>query len=73
MSSQFPRVTGNTQLLMGWVAGSMAFRAATYRVVEAHPTQGELIIEHERNGNRYRVSFEQISGTEFAEADDASR
>ena len=59
-----PRVTGNAHLLSGYIAGSLSRERiggpTMYRPVQlANP----LIVEHE-NGNRYRVTVEQISGEE---------
>jgi hypothetical protein len=57
-----PRVTGNAALLAGYIAGVMhkCDRDGPYSVVGLNPG---VEIEHE-NGNRYRLTVEQISGQE---------
>jgi hypothetical protein len=64
-----PRVTGNSVLLLGYLSAGL-YRSThslddhcPYKVAEVHPADGYLIVEHD-NGNRYRISCEQISGTE---------
>lgn len=54
-----PRVTQNAVLLTGVLAGC---KLEGYRVVEI--TGGILVLENERNGNRYSVNVEQIAGVE---------
>jgi hypothetical protein len=69
----FPRVTDNCRLLMGWVVGHL-FGKTPYACIGLDAERAELTLEHRRNGNTYRIRVEQIAGTEFApEATDAPR
>ena len=59
-----PRQTGNAHLLCGYIGGLLNAdaeeRGGSYRVGQL----GNPLIVLHKNGNRYRVTAEQISGEE---------
>lgn len=57
-----PMVTANAQLLMGYLLGGVD--RADYNMVGWDPKAGVLHLQNRRNGNEYRVTVVQISGTE---------
>lgn len=56
-------VTANAVLLLATIAGALD-RHGLYSATEAKPNGGVLIAEHVVNGNTYRVSVVQLTGTE---------
>jgi hypothetical protein len=56
-------VTGNARLLTGYIAGSI-MNKDDYSVVKFHAETAELILKHNVTKNTYRVSVEQLTGTE---------
>ena len=58
-----PKVTGNSALLLGYVMGLLATRDE-YRAKDADAEAGTATVERTATGNRYRITVEQISGTE---------
>ena len=64
-STEAMGVTGNAILLLGYLAGAVDRLGddAVYRFVRGG-AGGVAVVEHRRNGNRYRVSVVQIEGTE---------
>lgn len=63
-----PRVTPNSMLLSGYIAGALSAvaqeRWLTYRIIELDAAGGTTIIERTETGNRFRLHVEQISGRE---------
>jgi hypothetical protein len=60
-----PRVTGNAHLLAGFIAGSIGRpRIGGERLYEVERLENPVIVSHTESGNRYRVTVEQISGSE---------
>jgi hypothetical protein len=55
-----PKGTGNSQLLLGFLAGSL--RDCDYRAVEAYPAEDRIIIENSRTGNRFEMTIKQCGG-----------
>lgn len=56
-----PRVTGNAQLMLGFIAGSIV---GEYRVVGVDSEANEMLFENLRSRNRFRVTVRQIAGVE---------
>lgn len=64
------RVTGNAQLLLGYLGGALAIAGRTqpvYLVADFSPEAGWMTIVHAETGNRYMISVLQLDGTEFGE------
>lgn len=57
-----PRVTGNAQMLLGYISGSLAIQGY-YQLVEIRASGDEVIVQSE-TGNTYRITAEQIGGVE---------
>jgi hypothetical protein len=64
-----PGVTANAQLLLGFVAGALSTADRPdgwYRIADVDTAAGQITIERVATGNVFRVSIEQIDGSEFA-------
>ena len=61
-----PKVTGNAMLLAGFISAKLRLGAqpGPYRVTSVDAAAAAVTIEHERNGNTYKVSVVQIGGEE---------
>jgi hypothetical protein len=68
-----PRVTGNSQLLLGAVTGIITRyvdehpgpdTGFNYEVVGLDPDEGQLILQHTLTKNRYVLSIRQSAGRE---------
>jgi hypothetical protein len=61
-----PRVTSNSQLLLGMLMAVIHKKIDGYRLEAVDAASGEIIIVNEETGNRYAMSVHQISGDEVA-------
>ncbi len=61
-----PTVTGNAIMLAGFMSAKLrdGKHPGPYHVVDVDAVAAAVTIEHERNGNTYRVSVVQIGGVE---------
>jgi hypothetical protein len=58
-----PRVTGNAMILLGFLIARM-HGAEDYMADDVDAAVGEATLRHTGTGNLYRVTVQQISGTE---------
>lgn len=61
-----PTVTGNAIMLTGFMGAKLrdGEHPGPYHVTALDAAAATMTIEHERNGNTYRVSIVQIGGVE---------
>lgn len=59
-----PKMTGNAELLTGFLAGMLSTREDHYRAVEFLTIGGGLIVRNTKTGNRFSVTVRQIGGQE---------
>ena len=60
-----PTVTDNARLLLGYIAGALHLHEEPdYRLVDVDAAAGTQTFETVATGNLFRISVEQIGGTE---------
>ena len=57
-----PEITGNARLVLGYAVGRLY--GGIYKPGELSIETNSVELEHDRNGNRYRLTIVQISGVE---------